>query len=462
MHPLSIGTDLVKDEGMSTTGVLLTTTSFLAAMAFAPMAFAQSGDANAECASGLCGTPNQSGGGGCGCGGGSILVNNTDVGDTYQYADDYDGDGIEDDFDNCPFAKNLDQLDADGDLVGDVCDNCMAAADEFQLDADGDGVGDVCDPDKDNDGVLNAQDNCELIANPAQLDSDGDLFGNACDADDDNDGFNDNIDNCPLFSNPSQETITDSSLCDVDSDSDGINDSIDNCLAVVNFEQGDMDGDGIGDVCDGDTDGDGVANIGDNCPRVADASLADLDRDGLGDACDERFCFVVRNRLLDDANPEHCLDPETTFEVLSLEDEIGLVGESRHLHIFANRENTPMRYTWTVVKAPDGSSARVQNPRGSVTYSSAFEYRYLKDQVARFTPDKAGEYQLQLSAELVFPDPDYPNNNTARTTFTLTAEDDGSAGGCSCVTAEDRSLAGLAAFGLFGGVLLVSRRRRRR
>ena len=41
---------------------------------------------------GDCGTPEQSGGGGGGKG--SVLIANTDLGDTYQHADDYDGDGI--------------------------------------------------------------------------------------------------------------------------------------------------------------------------------------------------------------------------------------------------------------------------------------------------------------------------------------------------------------------------------
>src|SRR5574340_426877 len=86
-----------------------------------------------ECSTGLCGTPEQSGGG-CGCGGGSILVNMTDRGDTYQFADDFDGDGYEDEFDNCPFARNVDQADLDGDQVGDACDVCPAVADPFQPD----------------------------------------------------------------------------------------------------------------------------------------------------------------------------------------------------------------------------------------------------------------------------------------------------------------------------------------
>ena len=47
---------------------------------------------NFECDNnfGDCGTPEQSGGGGGG--GGSVLVTNTDLGDTYQHADDYDDD----------------------------------------------------------------------------------------------------------------------------------------------------------------------------------------------------------------------------------------------------------------------------------------------------------------------------------------------------------------------------------
>ena len=47
---------------------------------------------------GECGSPEQSGGGGNG--GRSVLVQATDLGDTYQNADDYDNDGIADNADN--------------------------------------------------------------------------------------------------------------------------------------------------------------------------------------------------------------------------------------------------------------------------------------------------------------------------------------------------------------------------
>ena len=63
-----------------------------------------------------CGTPDQSGGGGGGKG--TILISNTDLGDSYQHADDYDDDGIEDSSDNCLRVRNPDQLDRDGDGIG--------------------------------------------------------------------------------------------------------------------------------------------------------------------------------------------------------------------------------------------------------------------------------------------------------------------------------------------------------
>jgi len=107
-----------------------------------------------------CGTPEQSGGGGAG--GGSILIANTDLGDTYQNADDYDDDGIEDPQDNCPRNANPDQMDRDGDKVGDMCDNCLSIWNPEQNNVDADAWGDYCDSDIDNDQILNANDECPL------------------------------------------------------------------------------------------------------------------------------------------------------------------------------------------------------------------------------------------------------------------------------------------------------------
>lgn len=58
---------------------------------------------------------------------------------------DADGDGVTDEFDNCPQAVNPDQTDRDRDTFGDLCD-----------------------PDMDGDGIINSQDNCPLVANPMQ------------------------------------------------------------------------------------------------------------------------------------------------------------------------------------------------------------------------------------------------------------------------------------------------------
>jgi hypothetical protein len=59
---------------------------------------------------------------------------------------DEDGDGVEDDVDNCPGVANPDQADTDSDTVGDACDNCPEDANSGQEDTFGEvGVGDACD-----------------------------------------------------------------------------------------------------------------------------------------------------------------------------------------------------------------------------------------------------------------------------------------------------------------------------
>jgi hypothetical protein len=117
---------------------------------------------------------------------------------------DTDGDGVFDDYDNCPMVANPTQANADFDREGDACDsstnsmdsdrdgvpdvgdNCPMAANPTQQDADRDGVGDACDmvmdPDTDSDGVIDARDNCPMNANPMQQDADMDGQGDACDA----------------------------------------------------------------------------------------------------------------------------------------------------------------------------------------------------------------------------------------------------------------------------------------
>jgi len=417
---------------------------------FTPNAFA---DGEGECADGLCGTPDESGGGGCG--GGSVLIANTDLGDTYQYADDYDEDGFEDDFDNCPFAFNRDQLDSDGDQLGDACDVCQNVYNPEQSDVDGDLLGDACDDDADGDGLENALDNCSLVPNDGQTDTDGDGLGNACDLDDDGDGQSDLTDDCPLLA-VALADVADPTLCDEDTDRDGQPDARDNCPGVLNGDQLDADMDGLGDACDADRDGDGIPNTLDNCASAANDAQLDLDRDSLGDACDPHFCYVV-----DLARPETCLDPTAPFDVSAGADILDVqTGEAVRLRLFANRQNEAIRYRWKVEERPDSSSSVPSHAVGAVTLSTPYEYHYLKDQVATFTADQPGTYRIAVQAELAFADT--TTKSTAQSYVTIVAEggaisaDDAVSGGCSTTHG---GTTGAGALMLLVGLVGLARRR---
>lgn len=81
-------------------------------------------------------------------------------------------------------AGGGDRGDLDGDGLDDEEDNCPSVANPALSDQDGDGVSDVCDPDLDEDGVDNDLDKCPNSANADQLDADGDQLGDVCEIDD--------------------------------------------------------------------------------------------------------------------------------------------------------------------------------------------------------------------------------------------------------------------------------------
>jgi len=415
---------------------LLAAAIILFGVGYAGQAFAQQMQDNPECLGDECGTPKEEGGGcGCGCGC-SVWVAYTDDGKTLAYSDDADGDGVPDSKDNCPFVANRDQLDSDGDGIGDACDNCPTVPNPDQLDTDGDGIGDACDPDIDGDGIPNDQDNCPNIANKLQTNTRTALLaqgliaadccngkGDACCDDIDCDGVPNAKDNCPFYPNADQK-IPQGVVCDIDSDGDGVSDAVDNCVDVPNADQKDTDGDGIGDACDADLDGDGIINSKDNCPDKYNPDQLDSDKDGIGDACDPVFCYVV-----DPANKDACLDPHAPFQVSGGPALVAKTGDTVRLPLFANRDGKAIDFQWTVKSRPSGSDAAVSNPIGSVSASRDWQYAYPNGEVPTFSPDKAGDYELQLQAKLVFPDI-YPTQNSAVASTKLTVTE-GSGGGCS-------------------------------
>ena len=350
-------------------------------------------DALFECDNnyGECGTPEMSGGGQAG--GGSVLINNTDLGDTYQSADDYDDDGVEDSYDNCPRVPNSEQFDSDGDGVGDLCDNCRDIDNQNQWDLEGDNLGDLCDPDDDDDGVNDEDDNCPRVYNTSQDDLDNDGEGDACDDDLDGDGEPNLTDDCPRRPGETGQFYTEV-VCFPDSDGDQVPDvgeDPDNCPGIHNPSQTDTDSDGRGDSCDPDLDNDGVLNNVDNCPDVFNFEQIDLDRDGKGDdACDDKFCFVVYG------DEENCLDPESVPVVYSPSLTMN-TGETSILKMFTNRPDEKLVYRWSVKERMLGDKARVVNHTGSSEESSLYERVVLE--TPTFSPKFPGKYVLNLYVE---------------------------------------------------------------
>lgn len=96
-----------------------------------------------------------------------------------------------------------------------------------------------------------------------------------------------------------------------DGDGDGIADDVDNCPNTANADQGDLDGDGTGDVCDNDADSDGL-DANEDCDDLNDELgevaiwYTDADGDGFGDpnilteVCEQPEGFVADNTDCDD------------------------------------------------------------------------------------------------------------------------------------------------------------------
>ena len=134
--------------------------------------------------------------------------------------------------------------DSDGDGINDNVDNCPTVPNPDQRDLDADKFGDACDPDMDGDGIPNQPDNCPAVANNDQRDTDLNGIGDACSDDRDGDGINDTVDRCPEQPED-RDTFEDTDGCpELDNDQDTIPDATDACMDEPEDFDGDEDTDG--------------------------------------------------------------------------------------------------------------------------------------------------------------------------------------------------------------------------
>ena len=229
---------------------------------------------------------------------------------------DYDGDGVGDYVDDCPYTLPGILVDSDGceipppdtdeDGVIDDEDECPNTDEGLpvndvgcatnQIDSDGDGVHDDIDQcpntqpgwsvnsvgcsdweiDSDEDGIVNAEDDCPDTGLSDDIDGDG-CADNQKDTD--NDGVTDNLDACP--STPREELVNGvgCSGSQLDDDSDTIVNSQDACPGTPLGET-DVDSQGCG-PSQRDTDEDSVNDDLDLCPDTD--WLAEVDFDGCAE-----------------------------------------------------------------------------------------------------------------------------------------------------------------------------------
>jgi hypothetical protein len=272
---------------------------------------------------------------------------------TIAEGNDADGDGIDNDVDNCPDGYGEEQgwvsntisdgdgdgchddeedLDDDGDGIADLRDNCHDSPGWISTlanDGDQDGCHDADDDDDDDgDGILDVDDACSpgVMNWSSNLYNDWDSDG--CrdadeDDDDDDDGAEDEVDSCvrgeqSWLRNTSTDFDDDGcrdSSEDEDDDNDGVNDvngsgaELDRCKFTP-ADAEDVDEFGCAAI-ERDSDGDGVNDSEDLCEGtplslvVNAVGCADNDGDGVFsnvDSCptsptrwtvDEQGCMVV-------------------------------------------------------------------------------------------------------------------------------------------------------------------------
>jgi OOP family OmpA-OmpF porin len=211
---------------------------------------------------------------------------------TYEAGFDEDGDGIDDDNDDCPTdAEDRDKLadrdgcpedDADHDKLIDLIDKCPDEAESENGFEDADGCPDK-PVDSDSDGVFDDQDKCPQAAGRMLR---KDVLG--C-PDTDTDGVTDASDRC-ADTKEDTDGFDDADGClDEDNDGDGVLDEADQCDDAPETPNGVDDDDGCPDY-DPDKDNDGVADKKDRCQQTSETLNGVSD----GDGCAELTATLAR------------------------------------------------------------------------------------------------------------------------------------------------------------------------
>ncbi|HEX4341079.1 MAG TPA: thrombospondin type 3 repeat-containing protein [Polyangiaceae bacterium] len=197
--------------------------------------------------------------------------------------EDADGDGIEDDKDQCPeLAEDKDgfedqdgcpDFDNDDDGVPDESDTCPKEKEDTDGFQDEDGCP---DPDNDGDGVLDAQDACPNEPGPKDSPRPG-----CKDPDPDKDGILGDADKCPTEAED-KDGFQDQDGCpDPDNDGDGVPDASDACPLEVGEPSADPAANGCIVL---DHDGDTFDDTADKCPKEPEDFDGVEDDDGCPDA----------------------------------------------------------------------------------------------------------------------------------------------------------------------------------
>ncbi len=202
---------------------------------------------------------------------------------------------------------SLPSTDRDGDGIDNEDDQCPDDAE----DKDGFNDNDGCpDPDNDGDGIADNEDGANGACKDAAEDKDGVADEDGCPEDDaDGDGVLDGQDKCPREPGPPEDPTQNQGCPWPDRDGDGVKDGEDKCVDVPGLAAlggcPDRDGDGVidsEDLCHTvpglvalkgcpDKDGDGVGDRDDECPDQkglkAQKGCPDKDNDGFVDPKDK-------------------------------------------------------------------------------------------------------------------------------------------------------------------------------